>query len=167
MEDNSTEYRKILENVYHCCREHLNDDWILEPYENIEGGFRGILFARSNTPIPGCAFVFSMEIDPERLSEPPQIRFCDSISHPLVYPCDGLFCFSQNGIPNLSCRTPIEDILKTLSETFFLKKSYFPSTKFQESVNLEALQQFKTDPKSFWAQLRKSGNLSATPQSFF
>ena len=171
--DHSQEFRKILESAYKCCRQHQRESWILEPFENVEGNFRGVIYARSTTPIPGSAFTFSLEIDPTRLAEPPIIRFNEALKHPFVFPGNGMYCFPQDFINGISCRTPIDEILDLLVKSFFLQKPYFKSIKYNLNskdmpyINVEAANLEYKNPELFWKQLRECGNLSLYSQDFF
>ena len=173
MEKANNEFRKILENAYQCCRTHQSTAWILEPFLNVEGNFRGVLFAQGNSPIPGCAFAFSLEIDPTRLAELPIIRFHEAIQHPLIYPGNGMFCFPENSTNGISSRTPINTILDLLAKTFFLQKPYYTSIKYFSKtddlpfVNIEAANLEYKDPQLFWNQLKQYGDLSVYSHESF
>lgn len=155
----SREFKSIIENAYDCCRKNRNKPWILEPIENWMGAFNGILFAKKNTPILGCAFKFTLVIDELMLSEPPRVIFEKPLFHPLISH-NREFCFpTGKGNMALSCRsTPLSQIMDQFVDLFFGKIGF---RSHPEVVNLDARKLYHSADgvKKFWAKMRELGSL--------
>jgi ubiquitin-protein ligase len=150
-------FRDVIERAYESCRRNRNQAWILEPVEDMVGSFRGILFGRSDSPVAGCAFAFTLEIDAKMLAEPPRVCFEEKLAHPFIL--DGHFCFPLVGASSLSCRgNSIDTIMDNLVKFFFLK---FDRTweQGQSFLNADAWNSFRNTPDEFWGRIRARGRL--------
>ena len=127
------EFLHIYEKAVDSCRRIYSDCWVLEPDPNDMQYFKGILFGKKDSYFAGCAFSFTLVLDPDALSQPPKITFDQPLEHPFILPSGGIsrraksdsvftqvnyFCFPEE--LSITCRDPIETILKTLYDIIFL-----------------------------------------------
>lgn len=159
----TSEFRQVVERAYEACRKNRNQWWVLEPFEDFIGIFRGLLFARCEpqVPIPGCVFAFRVFIEDTRLAEPPRVVFDKPLMHPLIFP-SGEFCFPVSG-RSMSCRsTPLNEIMDHLVDCFFIRKPEINRLVRETFVNAEAANLYKSEAgkAQLWDGLRRMGILS-------
>ena len=151
------EFKSVLEKAYDCCRKNRDKPWILEPIDDFVGSFNGILFARKDTPIPGCAFKFTLIIEESMLAEPPRVIFEKPLQHPLIL--GRVFCFPVgSGSMSLACRTTsLTDIMDQLVVYFFDPRKF----KATEVINQDVRNSLKGEIslRKFWDSMRVHGCL--------
>jgi hypothetical protein len=182
-----SEFRRILDHAYEACRRNGDKPWVLEPYDDIPGVFKGILFGTSSshpgpiagghtaaqlvTPTLGCVFSFDLQIDEAALSNPPHVTFSRDIQHPLIDPATGAFCFPAGPDTAVSCRTDsFEVIMETLTNLFFLTRRG-PSRGSRtirdptagNCVNPAARALKMTKEAEFWTNIQANGFFGGPP----
>lgn len=157
-----TEFRQVVERAYEACRNNCNQSWVLEPFEDCVGIFRGLLFGRTKAAAAaqfhGTVYAFRVIIDQRSLADPPRIQFEKPVEHPLVFRGTADFCFPAVGNEVFSCRLkPLNEIMDQFAEWFFNP----PREGLSRAVNLDAAEKWRKDDEEFWKKIREAGTLTA------
>ena len=157
-----TEFRRVVERAYEACRNNCNQSWVLEPFEDCVGIFRGVLFGRAKAcpaaQFHGTVYAFRVIIDQRSLADPPRIQFEKPIEHPLVFPATGDFCFPAVGNEVFSCRLkPLNEIMDQFAKWFFDP----PREALAHPVNDAAAKSWRQSNQDFWKKIREAGTLTA------
>lgn len=135
------------------CSSLVNKHWAIEAdLESELGSFKGVILGTFDSPIWGSVFYFNLQIDPEKLSEPPKIAFSNISYHPYIEPISRTFCFPLSTFA-LSSRMNMEQFLDKFVELFLLKDS------FGHSINMDAAKNFWENPDKFWSVIRSKANV--------
>jgi ubiquitin-protein ligase len=158
----SRDFLEVLDRAYECCRKNRNESWILEPCEDVAGRFTGVIFGRGNSPAPGCAFAFTLEIDENMLAEPPRVHFQEDLKHPLIR--NHYFCFPSVHGSCSSCRTePLSMIMDHLVDFFFLvdqRKAYLDSFVDPDARKMVATEK---DRRNYWSVISEQFGILRSP----
>lgn len=134
------------------CSSLVNKSWAIEA--DLESGsesFKGVILGTFDSPIWGSVFYFNLQIDPDKLSEPPKIAFSNISYHPYIEPVFRTFCFPPSAFA-LSSRMNMELFLDQFVDLFLLKDS------FSYAVNMDAAKNFWENPDKFWSVVRSKAN---------
>lgn len=134
------------------CSSIVGKPWAIEP--DLESGpesFKGIILGTVDSPIWGSIFYFNLQIDPEKLSEPPKIAFSNFSYHPYIEPIYRIFCFPPSTF-SLSSRMDMELFLDEFVNMFLLKMP------FTYAINIDAAKNFWESPDKFWSIVRSKAN---------
>lgn len=134
------------------CSSLANKPWAIESdSESGELSFKGVILGTFDSPIWGSIFYFNLQVDPEKLSEPPKIAFSNISYHPYIEPIYRTFCFPPSTFA-LSSRMNMEHFLDEFVDLFLLKGS------ISHAINIDAAKNFWESPDKFWSVVRSEAN---------
>jgi len=160
MEQNFSHLIKVISK---SCYSECSPDWIMEPDEGFKVplseeshvmAFRGIIYAKTKSKIPGAIFEFQMIVDDSFMVSTPSINLNKYIFHPYVYPAPPYnLCIPFEGNNKITGATIIRDnsikpFMSRVIETLFLSKKICVNLKREVVINMDA-------KKSYLAAIEK------------
>ena len=152
----NADLKRVIRDLNRCSS-YVNKPWAIEAdLESSSNTYQGVIMGSVDSPIWGSVFHFTLQIDPLKLSEPPQITFTPGFFHPLIEPVFGTFCYPPS-IYELSSRMDMETFLDELVHLFLLERP------FTHAINTNAARSFQVNTDKFWAICRQTAHNVLNP----